>query len=182
MKKVLTILLAAALCVLFAACGSTAPEPSIATPDISAEVVSESTPSLGEPDVSESETSEPATSEEPATSAPASTEPEDTEDVADYPDPPAGGDGVTTLKVLQNFWKDFFTGLPVEKKIAATYEDVAKIIGTEGLLSFPAYAEPGHAYYKWVAPSEESIFLDFKVRDDSVYYFFNGGATGLKIS
>ena len=171
------------LCILLAACGSTPPASSAATPDISENVIPKIIPSPSEsaviePEVSEPEISEPVSTES-ETIEPTSPEPENTENVAEYPDPPVGGDGITTLKVLQKFWTDFALALPIEEKIAATYEDVAKLIGTDGLLSFPVYAQPGHAYYKWVAPSEESIFLDFKVRDDGVYYFFNAGATGI---
>ena len=176
MKKSLIILLASTLCVLLAACGSTAPASSTPTPEISAEVISESTPEPSEPAVSEPEENEPELSETE------SDEPETTEDVPEYPAPPAGGDGATTLDTLNKFWADFFTSVPAEEKRNASYEDIAEMIGAEGILSIPANASPGHVFYKWVAPSQESIYLEFSVRDDGVYYFYNGAATGIKVS
>ena len=171
MKRVLTILLATTLCVLLAACGSTTPAASTPTPEISADVVTENTPAPSEPVVSELEKSEPEESE-----------PETTEDTPEYPAPPAGGDGATTLDVLNTFWADFFTSVPAEEKRKASYEDIAEMIGAEGILSIPDNASPGHVFYKWVAPSQESIYLEFSVRDDGVYYFYNGAATGIKVS
>ena len=174
MKKVLCILLTVMLCVLLTACGSNAPEPVSDTPALDG----------GEDAVSETIEQEEVEPEavEPEVDEPEEIEPEEIDDTPEYPEPPVGGDGATTLDTLNKFWADFFTSVPAEEKRNASYEDIAEMLGADGILSIPGHASPGHVFYKWVAPSQESIYLEFSVRDDGVYYFYNGAATGITVS
>ena len=89
--------------------------------------------------------------------------------------PPIGGAGVTTKAKILAVWDDWLFRISRSEKPTATYEEVVRRLGDEGVpVEGPAYEERGHLEFRWTGSDGGSILLNFEPLDNGTYCFYQG--------
>ena len=88
-----------------------------------------------------------------------------------FPEPPAGGDGITTPEKLTEVW--YYFVLDRADDAVFTYQDVEDFIGVGGNC-YDYDLETGVASYTWYARNSEdkeiTVTMHLQAQDDGIYY------------